>query len=68
VTDLAGALGLVDLLAGLDELGGRDVAAFERQFLRGLGLDLGDEFAYPEYAPITMIATSATLIPTGMRI
>src|SRR5262249_52495245 len=39
MTDLAGTLRLEDLLAGLHELGGRDVAALERQLGRRLGLD-----------------------------
>src|SRR5262249_19649613 len=42
MTDLARALGVEDLLAGLHQLRLRDVAALERQFLRRLGFDLRD--------------------------
>src|SRR5947208_9439823 len=42
VADLAAALGVEDLLAGLHELRRRDVAALERELLRRLGFDLRD--------------------------
>src|SRR2546429_1193328 len=42
VTDLARALGMEDLLAGLHELGRRHVAALERELGGGLGMELGD--------------------------
>src|SRR5262249_1711086 len=42
MTDLARALRVEDLLTGLHQLRRRDVAALERQLLRGLGLDLRD--------------------------
>src|SRR5919106_1676627 len=50
VTDLARALRLVDLLAGLHELGWRDLAALERQLLGRLRLDLGDGVGEPRIA------------------
>src|SRR5207249_5512466 len=50
VTDLTRALRVKDLLAGLHELRGRDVAALERQLLRRAGLDLRNRVREPRIA------------------